>query len=90
MTDYIKREDAENKLAKIVTGDNFKEIEEDTRKSVAKHFFADIPSADVVEVVHCKDCEDSLLNTDLNLYCPHFDHFVDEDFYCKHGEASHD
>lgn len=47
MTDYIKREDAENKLAKIVTGDNFKEIEEDTKKSVAKHFFADIPSADV-------------------------------------------
>lgn len=37
--DYIKREDAINKLAKIITGDIFKEIKEDTKKSVAKDFF---------------------------------------------------
>lgn len=77
MTDYIKREDA--KIAMRAFGVNR-----------LLTMIDEVPSADVVEVVHCKDCEDSLLNTDLNLYCPYFDHFVDEDFYCKYGDARHD
>lgn len=59
MNDYIKREDAENKLAKTIKGDTFEVIEEETKKNAAKNFFSDIPSADVVEVVRCKDCEHS-------------------------------
>jgi hypothetical protein len=48
----------------------------------------DIPAADVVEVVQCKDCRHSY--DDMSgLYCSHgvcADCVVPEDFFCRYGE----
>ena len=49
MSDYIKREDAMKTLA-----DEYDECE---FKRYAEGLFKDIPSADVVPVVRCKDCK---------------------------------
>lgn len=61
MSDYIKREDAINKLADEYVFDARSEYEGTfTRADFiddAKETLADIPNADVVEVVRCKDCK---------------------------------
>lgn len=60
MSEYIKKEDAINKLADEYVFDARSEYEGTfTRADFiddAKETLADIPSADVVEVVRCKDC----------------------------------
>ena len=53
---YIKREDAIKKIEKITTGDINTIITDEAKRKAAETLFADIPSADVVEVVRCKDC----------------------------------
>ena len=56
-TDYIKREDAIEKFAGITLIECDKTTAESPYSlSAAEKFFSDIPSADVVEVVRCKDC----------------------------------
>ena len=50
MNDYIKREDAIEAYAEMLKSDK------DT-KLIAEMILADVPSADVVEVVRCKDCK---------------------------------
>ncbi len=42
------------------------------------------PTADVEEVVRCKDCYNSE-RIDSVLYCNHFNKNVDEDDYCSQG-----
>lgn len=91
--DYIKREDAINKLAKIITGDIFKEIKEDTKKSVAKDFFSDIQAADVVEVVRCEDCIHNHTKTwnqgkRDKPSCRFTDLIRSNKFYCGFGERA--
>lgn len=48
------------------------------------------PTADVVEVVRCKDCKywqtDWLTSHDGYHYCAMIDVVIDGDFYCKDGE----
>lgn len=51
MTDYIKREDA------IEAMDDIKDIHEDSWLGARYALKHNIPSADVVEVVRCKDCK---------------------------------
>ena len=96
MADYIKREDAMKTLA-----DEYDECE---FKRYAEGLFKDIPSADVVPVVRCKDCrwwdnsEDSPYG-----YCMAMKHgYMSEnweigiyrtykgDFYCADGERKDD
>ena len=58
MTEYIKREDAIQKFAGVTLIECDKTTAESPYSlSAAEKFFADIPSADVVEVVRCKDCK---------------------------------
>ena len=72
MTDYIKREDAQSQFSELledygaeaytVIGEYSCNIDESTKelkKDIAKRKkkFMEIPSADVVEVVRCKDCK---------------------------------
>ena len=49
-----------------------------------------IPTADVIEVVRCKDCKywDTTWKTraDFHYYCPMIDSVTDGDFYCADGE----
>ena len=52
----------------------------------------DLPDADVVEVVRCKDCIYAFMTIDGEAakYCDMFDSddgvFFDKDFYCAYGE----
>ena len=56
-----------------------------------KEMLKTMPTADVVEVVRCKDCK---YNPDTNDddQCPfvesdgHVEHFPEDDFFCKYGE----
>ena len=43
-----------------------------------------LPTADVVEVVRCKDCCNSEQCGSV-LYCTHFSHNVEENDYCSQG-----
>lgn len=91
MSDYIKREDA---LKSIDTHDKF--IKEDIR-TLAKEYYEykggvdyayetikhDVPAADVVEVVRCKDCKKR-----YTWECPCQCHNIatSNDWFCPDGE----
>ena len=75
MSDYIKREDAEQALVNAF----------DTvpmANAVAHGILKDVPSADVVEVVRCKDCKwwdgNDCKARDIDV--------VDVDDFCSYGE----
>lgn len=50
MSEYIKREDAIMAYAETLKSDK-------NTKLIAEMILADVPNADVVEVVRCKDCK---------------------------------
>ena len=87
MSEYIKREDAIKAYADIIRSDK------DT-KLIAEMILADVPSADVVEVIRCKDCD--FWNKDENILggiCDEWSDFEDSiisytkpDDYCSRGE----
>lgn len=79
MSDYIKREDA------IEAIDDIKDIHEDSWLGARYALKHNIPSADAVEVVRCKDCKHY---AGEGMYCAcdiivHYDHF-----YCYYGERA--
>ena len=82
MSDYINRELA---ISSIV-------LEyDDVTMEQARQAIKDVPSADVVEVVRCKDCkhhEELLNNNDGNVLCwvHGLDVIVDRNGYCNYGE----
>lgn len=100
MNDYISRQEAVDALASIIkfkAYDGSKKIAEYPARKAAKEFFANIPAADVVEVVRCKDCKHYVLHTLFGhsqgwceRLCDEFDkslaHGTKEDDYCSHGE----
>ena len=49
-------------------------------------------TVDAVPVVRCNDCRHKDVLPDMYgigteaLYCPVIEHYVEHDFYCKHGE----
>ena len=47
-----------------------------------------IPTADVVEVVRCKDCihSDTMKNINSQIWCTFNDNFFNEDSHCSRGE----
>ena len=78
VNEYIKKEDAEN----IMLG---------SWGESALWKLRHLPSADVVEVVRCKDCkhhEELLNNNDENVLCwvHDIDVIVDGNGYCSYGE----
>lgn len=86
MTDYIKREDAINFIANGVCTDT----EADMKYTINK-FNDDIPSADVVEVVRCKDCKYMLQYEQIKACC-NVNSFLQEpkcvsdNDFCSRGE----
>ena len=81
MSDYIKREDAINKFIKMSAGNVLDD-----------HVLAlnEIPPADVVEVVRCKDCKnrvDSQL-TDCKEpnFCMRLACYANDNDFCSYGE----
>lgn len=86
-TDYIKREDA---LEEACKGCNEQFSEEPCEPSdcVIMQRLADIPSADVVEVVRCKDCRYWNHETDLT-YCSKKTWLgTDAEDFCSFGERA--
>lgn len=81
MSDYIKRDDAIVQLSIDFSNLELPKIKESLDK---------IPSADVIEVVHCKDCRFYRQGT-MNFHgrCNwHGGLDPDEDWFCADGERS--
>lgn len=96
MSEYIKREDAQRALVHTL-----KDAEIDNACNAQDWYcqglmdagvaIDDVSSADVVEVVRCKDCkhhEELLNNNDGNVLCwvHDIDVIVDGNGYCSYGE----
>lgn len=88
MSDYIKREDAVRAVVDAKTGkdktiDGTRQVTDCLRRIKA------IPSADVVEVVRCKDCEywDDHERCDFwsSIMTPHY---PEKNDYCSYGERA--
>ena len=77
MSDYIKREDALKALSEIAV---FTDVAEDVVN--------DIPSADVVEVVRCKDCKWYYISkVNGQGWCDiHENSDVDGEGFCNYGK----
>ena len=98
MADYIKREDAERALAEqlmyeATTESEYASIDLKDYIEEAEELLADVPSADVEEVVHCKDCKwcKHYKQDEQDCYCcTHacglYDVDRSEDDYCSYGE----
>ena len=87
MSDYIKREDAIERLsyhAYFYQNDREFGGEEMLYKDSALNEISELPSADVVEVVRCKDCR-HWQDGGFSSYCI-CDGFTHSDDYCSYGE----
>ena len=86
MAEYIKREALDKALTVAAANDKDK-----NRRTWAKAICVlhDLPAADVVPVVRCKDCE-HLVNTTINangfLICDISDMEIAPDDFCSYGE----
>ena len=88
MAEYIRREDALDCLKRYPTGKYAGENLYCAEIRAAADDINDLPSADVVEVVRCKDCiygeSDGVL--DGYRWCSRFDNIVGENDFCSFGE----
>lgn len=86
MSDYINREDAIDAACANCIYDEFLS----DRKKRIKEGITEIPPADVVEVVRCKDCKCCEERRTANYlpfyYCLRIDSSVKDNDYCSYGE----
>lgn len=91
MTDYIKREDAIEAACMGCNDDFSNEPCEPSDCDITRKIM-ELPSADVVEVVRCKDCKYNHCELVAGEECwlcglGHEGHKIDrQDFYCADGE----
>ena len=80
MSDYIKREDAINVFC----------WNEDlyVRCGIATQNIKDIPSADVVEVVRCKDCKKYNMDDCMMIHGKKMNRNIFANDYCSYGEKA--
>lgn len=83
MATYIDRETYRNRLADLESWC------QDLRKPGLKQaleMFDEVPAADVVEVVRCRDCK-HCDKVERRLWCMiHDDMYAEEDYFCASGE----
>lgn len=99
--DYIKREDAIRAMAQymmdtaLIDNPEASDRIEQWEGSIAAPVMSTVPSADVVEVVRCKDClhrrESMSRGTEMSRrlalnYCPKALAYVPGNHYCGYGE----
>lgn len=87
MGDYIKREDAIKAMARGI-GIPYTDFID-----VAERCMDDIPTADVVEVVRCRDCKYATYDKSIDSYDCHFwsgghDQYTEANDFCSYGERS--
>ena len=96
MSDYIKREDINkllNDLSFVTKTVIYNRPTGHTLEDILEHDFSELPSADVVEVVRCKDCihnvgiRDNTEFYDKDIVCDYWesDGLYSTD-YCSYGE----
>ena len=84
MTEYIKREDVIALAWDVTYKDEWYMHKHDKVVSVSD--IAEIPSADVVEVVRCKDCVKANADSDERyMYCTKCHEYKLIDYYCAEG-----
>lgn len=97
--DYIKREDAVRRIAVLMAAeaesDGCEDQPMDTYIEYASEDLADIPSADVVPVVRCKDCKhceyaSNRVPTERAWVCYKCLCDVEQDWFCADGERKDD
>lgn len=88
MSRYIDADILSDALRRLTLG------ETDAARATMKitHYVSRMPTADVVEVVRCKDCKhrhDSLLNgSPFEDFCDVFPAYIGKDDYCSYGERA--
>lgn len=83
MSKYYKAEDI---IKAINDGQNKWYSNETLRNSMLKFLVEDIPSADVVEVVHCKDCKHYVSDGGAIMECEIYEVPTEDNHYCGYGE----
>ena len=78
MAEYIKREDALDAVLFSLVGTG--------HQSQAIYAIRDVPTADVVEVVRCKDCVFCVKTQGACIWCRLNDCRFDKDGFCSYGE----
>lgn len=95
MSEYIKRDDVIDLLEKVLNAEEFFDTDNAKAQSDLALWFeeriSELPKADAVEVVRCKDCkhhEELLNNNDGKVLCwvNDIDVIVDGNGYCSYGE----
>lgn len=86
MNDYIKREDAIEQARRNWTGEG------DWIASTEINLLKNLPSADVIEVVRCKDCK-QIKEEHFNIMpdgfsCKLSGLMVEPEHYCSYGERA--
>ena len=79
MKEYIERSDVMQKFADHVKRSNNSDLAPTPTWNEAVQIVEDAPAADVVEVVHCKDCKWRPRNMGLDCYAEHLDFPCDAD-----------
>ena len=74
MSEYIDRETALSEVSSACSADD------------AYDKIREVPVADVIRVVRCKDCIESGSNMKRSTFCYLFDKEMDMDFYCANGK----
>lgn len=88
MAEYIERtavfEQFDNADADVCETDDFGGVDYGFGMKNIKELINAIPAADVVEVVRCKDCYQSVVIGNV-LYCTYWGNNTDENGYCHEG-----
>lgn len=88
MAEYIKRstvfEQFDNADADVCETDDFGGVDYGFGMKNIKELINAIPAADVVEVVRCKDCYQSVVIGNV-LHCTYWSKDTDENGYCHEG-----
>lgn len=88
MAEYIKRtavfEQFDNADADVCETDDFGGVDYGFGMKNIKELITAIPAADVVEVVRCKDCYQSVVIGNV-LHCTYWSKDTDENGYCHEG-----
>lgn len=102
MSDYIKREDAKDAVINIVGWEKIAKYVDEMSKHLstkdidyydalmdAEDAIDDLPSADVVEVVRCKDCLSFRYDNGIT-YCAPMGVEMQPTDFCSYGERKDD
>ena len=94
VTYAVMKTKARKTMSRYIDADELMEIFQDLHWYASRNIVEDIPTADVVEVVRCKDCKHSKMADYIPAKCPYFCKLMANchsgDFFCSMGERRED